>query len=235
MKRSRLSILVLGALVAACAGGLGRGSPLERDAIAWKVAEATTPEQLGDRLRQGGYEFALLSTARDSAWLAAAANRAGLVMTRPGRVGSASYAFFGPKPVGDTTHVVTVPGGGQIQLHDALYQIDKYRALDLILARFDSVSDLSRGVRALVGYVASDVSGNAGLLLGIEAPTPVVADSIASLLRALYTDAIECANAAAPTAPAIRLFYGPRARLTCERAEVLNESGGPISAQFALP
>lgn len=235
MKRSSVSVLVGGALVAACAGGLGRGGPLQRDAIALKVAGETSSEQLGDRLRQGGYEFALVSSQRDSAWLAAAATRAGLTMTRPGKVGSSSFAFFGPKPAGDTTHVVAVPGGGQIQLHDALYQIDKYRALDLILARFDSVADLSRGVRALVGYVASDVSGNAGLLLGIEAPNPPAADSIATLLRALYTDAIECANAAAPTAPAIRLFYGPRARLTCERAEVLNESGGPISAQFALP
>jgi hypothetical protein len=31
------------------------------------------------------------------------------------------------------------------------------------------------------------------------------------------------------------VFYGPRARLTCQRAEVLNETNGPISAQFALP
>ena len=41
----------------------------------------------GARLQQGGYEFAMLVAPFDSAWLAAAATRAGLQMTRPGRIG----------------------------------------------------------------------------------------------------------------------------------------------------
>jgi hypothetical protein len=223
-------------LGAACAGALGGGSPLERDAIALKVGSNTSSEELGARLQQGGYEFALISADRDSAWLAAAATRAGLQMTRPGRVGPSTYVFFGPKPVGDTTHTVPVQGGGQVQLHDALYRVDKDHAVDLILARFDAVTDLSRGVRALLGYVGNDVSNNAALLLAIESPTPQAGDSIALLLRAAYTDTRECAGATAPaTSSAIRLFYGPQVRVKCERAEVLNESGGPVSAQFLLP
>jgi hypothetical protein len=235
MKRSVGWIVLASVAAAGCAGGLGRGGPLQRDAIAWQVPAGTSAEQLGARLQQGGYEFAMLSANQDSAWLAAAASRAGLQMTRPGRVGGSTYTFFGPKPVGDTTHVIQVQGGGRIRLHDALYRIDKNRIVDLILARFDSVTVLNNGVRSLLEYVGSDVSGSAGLLLGIEVPSAQAGDSVATLVRAYLTDARECASGAPATTPAIRVFYGPRARLTCQRAEVLNEAGGPVSAAFALP
>ena len=234
MKRS-WGVLLSSVVAAGCAGGLGGGGPYERDVLAWDVPAGVTAEQLGTRLQQGGYEFAMISAAQDSAWFATAASRAGLQSTRPGRIGAARYAFFGPKPVGDTTHTVQVQGGGRIQLHDALYRIDKNRLFDVILARFDSVNSLNNGVRALLGYVGSDVSGTAGLVLGIEMANPQVGDSIAVLMRAYLTDARECASRAATTTPVIRVFYGPRARLTCQRAEVLNETNGPISAQFALP
>ena len=234
MKGSATVLVVM--VLAGCASGLvPGGGPDERDALAWQVPAGTSAEQVGARVQQGGYEFAMIAARQDSAWLATAATRAGLQMTRPGRVGNSYYTFFGPKAVGDTTHTIEVPGGGRIRLHDALYRIDKNRLFDVILARFDSVNSLNNGVRALLGYVGSDVSGTAGLLLGIEMANPQVGDSIAVLMRAYLTDARECASRAPATTPAIRVFYGPRARLTCRSAEVLNEAGGPISAQFALP
>lgn len=201
-----------------------------------RVPANLTAEQLGARIRQGGYEFALLSATQDSAWLARAAAQAGLELTRPGRVGEATYVFFGPKPLGDTTHTIAVPSGGQVRLHDALYQIDKRRNLDLIIARFDAVTDVRGGVRALLGYVGSDVSNNASLLLGVEAPTQQFGDSVALLLRAAYTDTRECAGSAqTATTPSILLFYGPQVRIRCERAEVHNELGGPVSVHILLP
>jgi hypothetical protein len=225
------------ALVAAgCATGLVGGDPIQRDALALRVPENMTAEALGARIQQGGYEFAMISTTQDSAFLAAAATRAALQMTRPGRIGNATYTFFGPKPIGDTTHTVMVQGGGQVRLHDALYRIDKNRVLDLLVARFDSVTDVRSGVRALLGYVGSDVSNNAGLLLGVEAPTRQFGDSVAVLLRAVYRDTRECASAgSAANAPSIRLFYGPELRVRCERAEILGEANAPVSAQFVLP
>jgi hypothetical protein len=225
------------ALVAtACATGLVGRDPLQRDALALRVPDGMTADALGARIKQGGYEFAMLATGKDSAFLAAAATQAGLQMTRPGRIGNATYTFFGPKAVGDTTHTVTVPGGGQVRLHDALYQVDKNRHLDLLIAKFEGVTDLSRGVRALLGYVGSDVSNNAGLLLGVEAPTQQFGDSVALLLRAVYRDTRECATApATANAPSIRLFYGPEIRVRCEKAQVLGEANAPVSAQFVLP
>jgi hypothetical protein len=235
MKRSGAVVSVVAVIMAGCAVRLGGPAPLQRDAIAWRVPANTTAEELGRRLQQGGYEFAMLATSRDSAFLASAATRAGLQMTRPGRIGESNYVFFGPKAVGDTTHTVPVRTGGQVRLHDALFRIDKNRAVDLIIARFDSVVNIREGVRALIEYVAKDVSGNAALLLGFEPSSPQVGDSVAVLLRALLTDTRECNGSAGPPAyPTIRLFYGPEVRVRCERAQVLNETGGPVSAQFVL-
>ena len=235
MKRSAVLILVA-AVMTGCAGGLGGSDPLERDVLALRVPATTTSDQLGARLQQGGYEFAMVVAPFDSAWLAAAATRAGLQMTRPGRIGDANYVFFGPKAVGDTIHTVNVKTGGRVRMHDALFQIDKEHAVDLILARFDSVTDIREGVRALLAYVASDVSGNAALLLGVEAPTVQLGDTVSVLIRALYTDTRECKSATGNgTQASIRLFYGPPARVRCDRSEFLNEAGAPISAHFVLP
>src|SRR5690606_6999623 len=121
-----------------------------------------------------------------------------------------------------------------IVLHDALYRIDRNRALDLILARFDSVADLRSGVRALPAYVGSDVSNNAALLLAVESPTKQFVDSVALLVRALYADTNDCAAENVATTAAIRVFYGPTYRVRCTSAQVLNEAGGPIRAQFEL-
>ena len=235
MKQSTVFLAALTLVTAGCAS-LGGSKPLERDVLALRVSANTTADQLGTRLLQGGYEFAMLATQFDSAWLAAAATRAGLQMTRPGRIGDSNYVFFGPKAVGDTTHTVNVRTGGRVRLHDALFQVDKEHAVDLILARFDSVTDIREGVRALLGYVASDVSGNAALVLGVETTTQQLGDTVSVLIRAAYTDTRECAGASAPASQsAIRLFYGPNARVQCQRAEILNEAGGPVSAKLTLP
>ena len=238
MKRSAFAVILSTATMAGCALGLARPKPLERDALALRVPATMTSEALGSRLQQGGYEFALLVAPQDSAWLAAAATTAGLQTTRPGRIGNDHYVFFGPAALGDTLHSVTLRSGGTLRLHDALFQLDKDRHLDLIIARFDSVTDVREGVRALLAYVGKDVSGTAALLLAVETPTQQFGDTIAGLIRAAYSDTRECAQedgGEVTTQSAIRLFYGPELRVRCERAAVLNEAGGPVSAQFVLP
>lgn len=235
MKQGMIAVVLVSIIGAACAT-ISTRDPIQRDAIALKVSRSTSAEQFGSRLKQGGYEFALVSADQDSAWLAAAAASSGLQITRPGRVGNATYAFFGPKAVGDTTHNVPVQGGGQVRLHDALFRLDKNRIVDLILARFDSVTDISSATRALMSYVGSDVSNSAALLLAIEAPSQQAGDSIARSLRAYLSETRECAGGDHPAyGSSIRLFYGPATRIRCERAQVLGESGGPVSASFQLP
>jgi hypothetical protein len=235
MRRSGIAAILVTIIIAGCAVRMGGPGPLRRDAVAWRVPSDIDADTLGARVQSGGYEFALIATPRDSAFLARAAWRAGLQMTRPGRIGDTNYVFFGPKAIGDTTHTVQVATGGNVRLHDALFEMEKNRRVDLIIARFDGVTDIRAGVRALIEYVAKDVSGNVPLLLAFEPPSPQVGDSVAVLLRALLADTRECnGGGAAPQQPTIRLFYGPAARVRCERAEILNMTGAPVSAQFSL-
>ena len=235
MKRSGAFVVLVTIVITGCAVRMGGPGPLRRDAVAWRVPANFDADTLGARVQSGGYEFALIATPRDSAYLARAAWRAGLQMTRPGRIGDTNYVFFGPKAIGDTTHAVPVSSGGHVRLHDALFEMEKNRRVDLILARFDGVTDIRAGVRALIEYVAKDVSGNVPLLLAFEPSSPLVGDSVAVLMRALLADTRECNATNAPSAqPTIRLFYGPEAHVRCERAEILNVTGGPVSAQFSL-
>jgi hypothetical protein len=98
------------------------------------------------------------------------------------------------------------------------------------------VTNVSRATQALISYIGSDVSNSAALVLAIEAPTPQAGDSIARSLRVLYSESRECAGGDNnPNGSTMRLFFGPTTRIRCERAQVLNESGGPISASFQLP
>ena len=227
-------VIMFAGLLSGCALGLGGSDPLDRDVLALSVPAGGSADQLGTRIQQGGYEFALLSASQDSAWLAAAAARAGLQMTRAGSVGDHNFVFFGPAALGDTTHVITVRSGGSVRLHDALFELDNNHRLDMILARFDSITDVREGVRSLLAYIAKDVSGNVPLLLGVETPSQQFGDSVATLIRAAYLDTRECAEEV-KTPSAIRLFYGPPLHVRCERATVLNEAGGPVSAHFVLP
>jgi hypothetical protein len=232
MKRGLSAVLVLVVLAAGCAGAMGSRDPITRDAVALRVAPGTTAQAAGDFIRQGSFEYALLATQQDSAWIAAAATQAGLQATNPARFGNTTYAFFGPAAVGDTTHTVPVPGGGRILMHDALFR-ESDRLIDLMLVRFDSINNVHSAVSALLGYIGSDVGNTAVLLLAIETPSQQFGDSVANELRAAYTDTRECANQ--PPDARLRLFYGPEARARCESAQIRSEGGGAISARFVLP
>jgi hypothetical protein len=235
MKRSGVAVIFVTIIIAGCAVRMGGPSPIRRDAVAWRVPNNLDADTVGARIQAGGYEFALIATQRDSAFLARAAWRAGLQMTRPGRIGDTNYVFFGPKAIGDTTHSAPVTGGGYVRLHDALFEIEKNRRVDLIIARFDSVADIRAGVRTLIEYIAKDVSSNVPLLLGFEPTSPQMGDSVSVLVRALLADTRECSgSASAAAAPTIRLLYGPEARVHCERADVLSITGAPVGAQFTL-
>ncbi|MGQ0813751.1 MAG: hypothetical protein ACT4O1_04730 [Gemmatimonadota bacterium] len=215
--------------VAACAVRLGGPGPLDRDALALKVASDATAEQTAQLLTQHGTEYAILSAARDSAWFAAVAARSGLTSTRPGSARGTTYAFLGPKALGDTTLTLKVPGGGELRVHDALFELDKNRRLDLLVVQLDTLASLQRSIETLMLYVASDVGATVAVLLAVEPPTPALGDSVAVIMRALYADVWECTSAGrggarAPALP-IRLFYGPAVRIRCAGAETVGTGG----------
>jgi hypothetical protein len=226
-------------VLSACAVRLGGSKPMEYDTVAIAFDAGTTPEQAATRLRELGADLALVAARADTAWVRQLAQQTRLVSSRPGQAGDYTLAFLAFKPVGDTTLTLNVDGGGKIRLHDALYNIDKSRRLDLMTAVFDSATCVRDGVRTLLNYIATDVMSTAAVALAVQAPTQVVGDSIALLTRAAIADAWECSAAArgGESAPAMdmRLFYFPAARMRCESARVVDAPNRPIVARLIVP
>ena len=127
------------------------------------------------------------------------------------------------EPVGDTSLVLEVPGGGRIHMHDALYEIDKDRHIDLMLIRFEDGTSASAAVTRWLEYYASDVGNASAVLLALETATPAAADSVTRALRSALESLADCGDRGDEGAAAsgtLRLFHGPQARIACERGEV---------------
>lgn len=213
-----LTVLVL----AACAVRLGGGGAQRLSAVAVQPPAGAEAGDVAAGLRAAGADLVLLSADRDSAWFAAVAAAAGLELSGPGTSSGSGFAFLGsPELLGDTSLVLDAGAGARVHMHDALYGMPGERYLDLMLVRFDG--DLRDGVRTLFSYIATDVPADAAVLLAIDAATPALADSAATLMRAHYTVASECAASGLDAAGAgsIRLLYGPSARIACTSARTL--------------
>lgn len=228
-----------GALVvtlSACAVRLGGPGPQEYDAVALRASGDAAA--LGQRLRAAGAELVLLAADQDSSWFAQVAASAQLGLSGPGTTGGTGLALLSNlKLLGDTALAIAIEGGGQLHMQDALYEIDKNRHLDLMLVRLDPEAPLRASVRTLLGYIATDVGGAASVLLAIEAPSPMAADSTALLLRAAFEQANDCRGrgpAADAAAQTVRLFYGPQARIDCVRAGPLDGSPAPTLARVVV-
>lgn len=235
MKAIRWLVPVLGvAALTACAVRLGGSGPVEYRTLAVDFGPSTTPEEAAAMIRDANARLVLLSTPRDSAWISAVAQNSGLTSTRPGHVDDATFAFLAWKPVGDTTHTIKVPSGGQIRLHDALYEIEKNRYIDLMTVAFESGTNVREGVRTLLGYIATDVMANVPVVLAVHAPNSSVSDSVAAVTRAAWADAAECTSKSSGDVSTrnmnMRLFYFPAARIRCVEARTIDAPGTPITA-----
>lgn len=231
----RIVILVPLVLLAAsaCALRLGGAGPVTYSAVAIRADAGANAAAVATQLRDAGAQLVLLSAAQDSAWFASVAGAAGLELSGPGETSGRGLAFMtNLELLGDTSLVLDVDGGGAVHMHDALYQVDERRNIDLMFVRFDG-PDLRAAVRTLLGYIATDVGASAALLLAIDAPTPQAADSATVLVRATLGNAAECGDiAAAATTSRVRLLYGPSARLTCLSAQALSNG---VFARVQVP
>jgi hypothetical protein len=218
--------------LAACAVRMGGPKPVEYDAAAIRFDANTTPAAAAAQLRTLGVDLALILTPHDSVWVRQVAQQAQKLSTRPGRVGDLTLAFLAFKPEGDTTLTLPVASGGRIQLHDALYNIDKQRRLDLMTVVLEPGTHTQDAVRALLAYIATDVIATAVGVLAVQAPSAAAADSVAQLTRAFWGDVLECTDpnkrpAAGVTAP-LKLFYFPSARVRCQQAQIA-DNGSPTT------
>jgi hypothetical protein len=229
--------LFLVPLLAGCAVNLGGPKPEEYQTLALAAPAAATPADIARTAQAVDAEIVLLSATQDSAWFAEVAAASGLALSGPARTEPNAKAFYtNLKILGDTSIVLGVADGTRMHVHDALYEISENRLLDLMLVGVPPNSNLRDAVRALLGYIATDVGPNAALIVGIDAPTPAAGDSMAVLLRAAYTSAWECAgpNRSGRGPARVWLFYGPAARMSCRSARTLDGDGSPITALLVV-
>lgn len=247
-----VGVLVL-TIAGGCAVRLGGGGPEMYRTLAYTAPEGETAEAAAARIAAAEADVVLLAGPGDSAWFADVANRTRLELSGPGRTGDKAQAFLTRRLeiVGDTSITIDVSGGGRIHMHDALYEISDRRYVDLMLVQLET-QQLREAVRTLLSYIATDVGATAAVMFALDAATPQAADSAATLLRAAYTNAWECAapagesgaDAEAGVEPEpeagvepeieLRLFYGPAVRMDCEQATVLDAPGSPIVADLVV-
>jgi hypothetical protein len=214
---------------------LGGPSPEEYDVVAISALRNADAVEVAERITSAGAEIALLAAERqDSAWFVAVAGNARLALSGPGATSGRGYAFMTNLEIlGDTSLVLPVDGGGSVHMHDALYKIDENRNIDLMLVRIET-GDLRAGVRTLLNYIATDVPADAPLLLAFDGPTPELADSAATMMRATIGDASECREQASAPEPTVRLLYGPSARVRCLSARNLPGDQAGIVARLEV-
>jgi hypothetical protein len=221
----------------ACAVRLGGSGPEEYRVLAMAAPPSASAASVAAAIKEANAQIVLLTAERDSAWFAEIATATGLALSGPGRTEPAAKAFYTNLEIlGDTSIVLNVSDSTRLHVHDALYQIEKDRHVDLMFARIAPESDLRGAVRTLLSYVATDVGADAALAIAVDAPTPQAGDSVAVLLRALYPSARECAGteAAGTGSGRVQLFYGPSARVRCLRARPLATEGTPITADLVV-
>lgn len=242
-------IVATGLLVlAACAIRLGGPKPVEYRVLALNAAGEGDAATVAERVRSTGATVVLLAAPRDTAWFAGVAQGVDLSLSGPGVRAGNGLAFLAAEPVGDTT--IALPTGRAessptVLVHDALYEVDDDRYLDLMAVRIERGQDVSAAVRALLAYVATDVMPNAAVALAVDAPDAGAAGRIARLLDPAFMDTRECMGASddegtdgagggTQMQPGLLLFYGPELQMRCERAELRNELGRAIVANLIL-
>lgn len=231
----RFAVIAVATVLAACAVRLGGPSPVEYDVAALAEPRNADADAVAERIRGSGADIVLLVGERtDSAWYQYVAYRAGLGLSGPGTTTGRGYAFLANlELLGDTSLVLDVPGGGSVHMHDALYQIDETRFLDLMTVRLLG-PDLRAAVRTLLDYIATDVMATAPLLLVFDGPTPQRADSAAVMVRATIANALECVDAGVAGETPLRMMYGPSARVRCLGAQPIPGETPGIVARLQI-
>ncbi len=229
--------MTIAVALAGCAVRLGGPKPVEYRTLAFNVGAQAVPAEVAGWIRRADANLVLLAAAADSAWFGEVARQSRLTLSGPGTAGPVSFAFLAGNPVGDTTVVLPLAGGGAVGVHDALYEVDKERYLDLLAVRIPSAAGSREAVKALLEYVATDVMPDAAVVLAVDVPDAAAGDSVAALLDPAFRDARSClpagAGGGAGAAWGMRLFFGPEAKLRCEEARPLGEEG-PLLARLIL-
>lgn len=234
MKRLLLSSIALTLTLGltACAVNVGAVSEIPLTAVALRTGPDAAVADVAEALTGPDVGVALVAAEADSAWFAALGEAVGRTVSGPAVTGGLAMGFLADEPVGDTTIVLSFDGGS-LTLHDALYEVDDERYLDLLAFQIDDMATARPAIRALVEYMASDVMNSAAVVMAVAVPTAAAGDSVGRMLSPAYYDALRCEPGLAPARDraGIRLFYGPEARVFCSTATVV---GDVVRAELVL-
>ena len=149
--RNALLLPLVAVTATACALRLGGTGPVDYNAAVIRAAPGADAAAIAAQVRSAGANLVLLSAEQDSAWFARTAEAAGLTLSGPGTTSGRSLGFMTNLEIlGDTSLVLDVDGGGQVHMHDALYEVDDDRNIDLMFVRLDG-PDIRAAVRTLLG------------------------------------------------------------------------------------
>lgn len=226
MKRPFASLIALAAV--GCSPTMGEPPLINMPTVAFRADGGTSAEAAGTAVGEAGPRIALVIGRPDEGWFQAVAAAAGLSgLSGPGTIGpDLAVGFLGMAAVGDTTIELRYDDGS-FQVHDALYDLDQRRYLDLLAFQVEDPGEARAKIRALTQYIATDVYPGAAVILAVAVPTAEVGDSVARELSPAYRGAAHCgAPADGVAGSGVRLFYGPEARLFCRSATVAATAAG---------
>ena len=228
MMRARVALILILAGVAACASALGGVRDIDMPTVAVRAADGASAADVAAVIRSRQARVALVAGPPDSTWFADLAGAAGLTLSGPATDGI-GLGFLGPEPLGDSTVVLRYEGG-TLTLHDALYEPENDRFLDLLAFRVEDSRTLGPAMGALLRYIASDVMNQAAVAMAVAVPTAAVGDSVARMLSPAFFDALRCEPGLSPpeARSGIRLFYGPEARVYCTAASTADPAAGDL-------
>jgi len=218
MKRLFASLIAVAAV--SCSPTMGEPRFIDMPTVAFRADAGTSPDAVGAAVRETGPRIALVAGPPDEAWFQSVAAGAGLSgLSGPGTIGpELAVGFLGMEPVGDTTVELSYEGG-TFQVHDALYDLDDRRYLDLLAFQIEEPGAARARIRALTQYIATDVYPGAAVILAVAVPSAAVGDSVARELSPAYRGAVHCgAPPEMVAASGVRLFFGPEARMFCRSA-----------------
>ena len=235
----RMAVLgVAGVVMAGCAVRLGGPKPEVYETVALKAPDGASAADVAATVKRAGGDIVLLVADRDSAWFSDVSAQTGIPIDGPGYTGGPGMAFFTHlKVIGDTTLTIPIEAGGKLHVHDALFEVAEGRDLDLMIVSFAEAASARDGVRTLLQYIATDVGGTSSVLIGLVSPSQAVSDSVSTMLRAAFRNALDCGDTSiAPPAGGLgmSLLYGPEARISCESARVLPGSPNAIVARAVV-
>lgn len=201
--------------LSACALNLGGPKEIDVPTAAVRVEGGTDAATVASALRGAEIRAAVVASPADDSWFETLGSAASLYLSGPGEMAGLRMAFLtDAEAVGDTTIDLTYEGG-TFTVHDALYEVEKNRLLDILAFRMDDANSVQAALGAFLEYVATDVSNEAAVVIAVAVPSAAIGDRVARMLSPGFYDARLCGGGSAPNGEEIRLFYGPEARMFC--------------------